>query len=682
MSDAAARIAELSALVLDAARAYHADDRPTVDDVVYDEWVRELEALESANPALARPDSPTGSVGAPPASRFPEVTHREPMLSLANARGGEELDRWYRRARTILAQEGLGDAPMRLVVEPKIDGLAISLTYERGAFVRGATRGDGLTGEDVTANLRTIASIPPAFGLDGEPTPDVVEVRGEVFLPLAAFDAFNRQRVAAGLPTFANPRNAAAGSLRQLDARQTAERPLAIWCYAIGYRRGLELSSQTDTLAWLSARGFPVNSDIVCVDTIGEAERACLAWEERRARIDMDIDGAVVKVDDTNLQRRLGSVGRAPRWAIAYKFAPTTATTRLVDIQLNVGRTGAIVPFAVLEPVDVGGVTVKLATLHNQDDIARKGLLVGDTVIVQRAGDVIPQVVGPLTDARTGGERPFVMPTECPVCGTPIDRSAGEVQFRCPNRSCPAQLVQSIIHFASRGALDIEGLGEKTVAKLFEAGIVRSVADIYDLTAEQLLELDGFKETSARNLIGAIARSRDVPWPRLLYGLGMRHVGEVTAQALAAVAPSLAELRSADADQLARADGVGPTVASAVLQFLASAENVALLDRLEAAGLEVRHHAPERAGDGPLTNATVVITGALQAMSRDDAKRAVVAAGGRATDSVSRQTSLLVAGPGGGSKLAKAERLGVPIVDEAAFLEILGGITELPRTGV
>jgi len=509
MSDPAAAAEELRERIRAAADAYYLRDAPEVDDVVYDDWMRELEALEAEHPELVTPDSPTQRVGGRAAPGFAEVTHREAMLSLANARGGEELDAWYRRARSVLTAEGMGDREMAMIVEPKIDGLAISLTYEDGRFVRGATRGDGVVGEDVTHNLMTIGDIPRTLRTtDGERAPAVVEVRGEVYLPLGAFAEFNEARAAAGLATFANPRNAAAGSLRQQDARVTAQRPLAIFCYALGAREGLRLASQSQVLDWLRDAGFPVNDRITRVTDLAGAHAACAAWEERRAELDYDIDGAVVKVDDLEMQRRLGAIGRAPRWAVAYKFAPTTATTRLEDIRVNVGRTGALIPYAVLDPVAVGGVTVRHATLHNHEDIARKDLRIGDTVVVQRAGDVIPQVVAPLIQNRTGDEREFVMPERCPACDTPLAAVEGEVVIRCPNRACPAQAVQAIIHFASRGAMDIEGLGEKTVVRLFDLGLIRDFADVYRLHAEDLETLEGFGPVAARNLITAIVPGR------------------------------------------------------------------------------------------------------------------------------------------------------------------------------
>jgi len=680
--DPAERAGELRRLIAAANHAYYQRDDPFVDDVVYDDWMRELAALEEAHPDLRRPDSPTETVGAPPGQRFPEVRHRQPLLSLANARGVEELDAWHRRVVARMAEEGLGATSPEFVVEPKIDGLAVSLAYEHGVFTQGATRGDGVMGEDITANLRTIADIPARLTLpEGVTPPALVEVRGEVYMPLAAFAELNERRAREGARTFANPRNSAAGSLRQLDPAEVARRPLSIWCYGLGALDGLAPESQWEALEWLRAAGFPVNPDIALVDTIEAVREACAGWERRRAEVAFDIDGAVVKVDSFAVQRRLGSIGRAPRWAIAYKFAPTTATTTLQDIRVNVGRTGAVVPYAVLDPVSVGGTTVTYATLHNQDDIARKGLLIGDRVIVQRAGDVIPQVVGPLTADRTGTERPFVLPTHCPACATELVQPPGEVQYRCPNRSCPAQIQQGLEHFASRGAMDIEGLGERRVQILFAEGLVHSFADIYELGRhrERLVAMDGFKDRSVDNLLAAIEASKRRPWPNVLYGLGIRHVGEVTAQAIAAVLPSLDALLQADADRLALAEGVGPVVAESVREFLTSEANRDLLERLRAAGLQMESAgAPVAVGDGPLAGLSVVITGALEGFTREEAKRAVALAGGKATSSVSKKTALVVAGADPGSKLDKAETLGVPVVDGEAFSHILDGTRPVP----
>jgi len=683
MTDPRQRAMELAELIRGASAAYYVHDQPLVDDAVYDQWMRELLALEAAHPDLVRADSPTQQVGAPIAAQFSPVVHGEIMLSLANARGADELREWHRRLRDVLESRGHGATPDRYVVEPKIDGLAISLTYEQGRFVRGATRGDGRVGEDVTANLRTIAAIPQLLRCPGRP-PSRIEVRGEVYLPLAAFAEFNALRAHDGLPTFANPRNAAAGSLRQMDPRITAERPLALWTYGIGAREGLALGSQMELLEWLAGAGFPVNDRIALLDGIDAAAQACADWESDRGSVDFDIDGAVVKLNDIAAQEAAGAVARAPRWAVAFKFAPTTATTVLREIHLNVGRPCALVPYAVMDPVDVGGVTVTRATLHNQEDIARKDLRVGDVVVVQRAGEVIPQIVAPLVQRRTGDEVPFVMPDHCPVCATAIVQPEGEVQMRCPNRSCPEQIVQSIEHFASRGAMDIEGLGEKTVLRLFTTGLISDVADIYWLheRTEALLALEGFKETSVQNLLTAIEQSKVRPWARVLHAVGIRHVGEVTAQALADVVGSFEALRNASAAQLADADGVGPIVAGSVVEFLSSEANVRMLERLQAAGLTMTQEGPRLPVDGPLIGCVVVATGTLATMTRDDARARILRAGGTATDSVSRKTTFVVAGPGAGSKLATAERLGVAVVDEEAFLEILDGRRPVPSEGM
>jgi DNA ligase (NAD+) len=679
MTDPAPRLRELRALIAQARVDYYVHDQPTVDDSVFDDWMRELEALEEAHPELVTPDSPTQQVGPAAATQFSPVIHREPMLSLANARGQDELIEWHRRLRDALRSAGREDAEDALVVEPKIDGLAVSLTYTRGRFVRGATRGDGTVGEDVTQNLRTIRAIPERLAVDDPP--EIVEVRGEVYLPLAAFADFNASRAAAGLATFANPRNAAAGSLRQIDPRVTAERPLSMWAYGVGGATGLVSSAQLDVLAWLRDAGFPVKPDIGVCMGIDEAAAACQRWEARRAELDFDIDGAVVKLNELAAQAAAGAVARAPRWAVAYKFAPTTATTVLREIRVNVGRTGALVPYAVMDPVEVGGVTVSRATLHNHEDIARKDLRVGDRVVIQRAGDVIPQVVAPLVQDRDGSQIPFAMPDRCPVCGTPVVQPEGEVQMRCPNRSCPEQIVQSIEHFASRGAMDIEGLGAKTVVRFFEAGLVRDIADIYALAGrrDELLALDGFKETSVENLLGAIRESTERPWARVLYAVGIRHVGEVTAQALATIVPSLDDLVAATPEHLADADGVGPIVAGSVREYLGSEANRATLERLRAAGLQMRQDAPRGPQEGPLTGCVVVVTGSLVGTTRDGARQAIRDAGGMATDSVSTKTTFVVAGPGAGTKLATAERLGIPVIDQETFAAVLDGSSPVPR---
>ncbi|HEX7527414.1 MAG TPA: NAD-dependent DNA ligase LigA [Gaiellaceae bacterium] len=691
MSDAslpAARAAELREVLNHHAYLYYVLDQPEMDDAEYDVLYRELAALEAEHPELRTTDSPTQRVGSAPLERFEQVRHLEAMLSLANARNEDELLAWDQRNRRFLEGKELNDVPFRYVVEPKIDGLAISLTYRDGVFTTGATRGNGEVGEDVTANLRTIGSLP--LRLRAAEPPPVVEVRGEVYLPLTAFARFNEERAAEGKPTFVNPRNAAAGSIRHLDAAAAAERPLGLWCYAIGYSEGLELPDHHSALDWLRAQGFRVNPRIAVVDDIDAVAAECRRWEERRAELDYDIDGAVVKVDSFALQAALGSVAHDPRWAIAFKFAPTTVTTRLLSIEVNVGRTGVLTPFAVLEPVFVGGVTVERATLHNEDDIRRKDVRPGDDVILQRAGDVIPQVVGPVTTGTVdvGGheveraarhqELPeWGMPDECPACGSRVVRESGEVAVRCPNRSCPAQLVESIKHFVSKGAMDIDGLGERLVEDLFAEELVRNVADLYALRRDDLVALDGFavdKKTGAAKradrVLTSIAESRTRPFARVLFALGIRHVGAVTAQALVGRFPSVDALRRAESGELADVEGVGPVVAEGVLQYFADERNRETIEKLRQAGVRLA----EQPGDKPagsLSSLTFVLTGRLPTLTRGQAQEAIEAAGGSVSGSVGKATDYVVAGVDPGSKYDRAKHLGVAILDEPGLLELI-----------
>lgn len=696
----AARAAELRALLQRYSYLYYVLDQPEVDDAVYDALYDELVRLEEAHPELRTPDSPTQRIGAAPLERFQQVRHLEPMLSLANARNPGELLAWDGRNRRLLEADG-ASPPSVYVVEPKIDGLAISMIYRDGVFSVGATRGNGEVGEDITANLRTIGSLP--LRLLGDAPPPVVEVRGEVYLPLAAFERLNEQRVAAGLSTFVNPRNAAAGSVRQLDPAVAASRPLNMWCYGVGHSEELDLPDHHSALAWLRAQGLRVNPLISVVGTIDEALTACRGWEDRRATLDYDIDGAVVKVDSFALQAALGAVAHDPRWAIAYKFAPTTATTRLERIEVNVGRTGVLTPFAVLHPVFVGGVTVERATLHNIDDIHRKDLRPGDDVILQRAGDVIPQVVAPVTTGTVEEEGRQVeravrhealpewqMPATCPDCGAHVVRESGEVAVRCPNKSCPAQLVESIKHFVSKGAMDIEGLGEKTVELLFEKGLLRNVADVYalqpgdfvHLEGDTLVKLTGFGGKSKKGsseitdtrrvdkLMAAIDDSKQRPFARVLFGLGIRHVGAVTAQALVAVFPGIDELTAATPEDLAAVPGVGAVVAEAVRQYLDEARNRETIEKLRAAGVRLRQE-PERRAAGALAGKTFVLTGKLPTLTRGEAQGRIEAAGGRVTSSVSKATDYVVLGEAPGSKFAAAQRLGIPLLDEEGLLALL-----------
>ena len=579
-----ARYDELRREVEHHAYLYYVLDQPEISDAEYDKLFRELQELEERHPELRTPDSPTQRVGGEPLKEFAQVRHLQPMLSLANARNIEELLAWDRRNRRLLEADGLGDVPVRYVTEPKIDGLAISLVYENGLFARGATRGNGAVGEDVTVNLRTIHAVPLRLrALEaGEPVPAVVEVRGEVYLPLAGFERLNEQRAQAGQPTFANPRNAAAGSIRQLDPAVAAARPLSIWNYGIGASEGLQLDGHWAALTWLREQGFKVSPAVEVHDDIEEVIQACKRWGERRAELDFDIDGVVVKVDAFRLQDALGTVAHDPRWAIAFKFAPTTATTHLKAIEVNVGRTGVLTPFAVLEPVEVGGVTVSLATLHNEDDIHRKDIRPGDDVIVQRAGDVIPQVVGPVIQNRTGEEAVWHMPETCPSCGSRVVREEGEVAVRCPNRSCPAQIVESIKHFVSKGAMDIDGLGEEAVVALHDAGLIGNVADLYDLTLSKLVVVPLFSRKGkdpdggdivvpnkiAEYVLASIEASKQRPFARVLYALGIRHVGFVTAELLVEHFPSIDALQEASEERIAEVPGIGPVVAGAVRDYL------------------------------------------------------------------------------------------------------------------
>jgi DNA ligase (NAD+) len=653
-------------------RLYYVEDSPEIDDAGYDALFRELQAIEQEDPTLRTPDSPTQRVGGVASGAFEEVRHLQPMLSLANARDVDELVAWDQRVRRQLEAAGRSESP-GYVTEPKIDGLAISLVYRDGVLDRGATRGDGIIGEDVTANLRTVRTVPLRLELaEGETPPALVEVRGEIYLPIAAFARLNEERAAQGLATFMNPRNSAAGSLRQRDSSQTASRPLALWTYAIGVREGLELGSHSEALAWLGAHGFRANPLTTRHEDIDSVIAACLELGERRAGLDYDIDGVVVKVDSYAEQELLGVVGRDPRWAIAFKFPPTTVVTKLLDIGINVGRTGNLNPFAMLEPVVVGGVVVKLATLHNEDDILRKDIRIGDHVVIQRAGDVIPQVVGPLTARRDGSERVFAMPANCPACNTPVERVEGEVRHRCPNPNCPSRGLEALRHFVSRGALDVDGVGEKLVARFWELGLVRRASDLYRLTVEDLLPLEGFQQTSAENAIASIDASRQRSFARVLFGLGIPHVGFVTAEAIARQIGSMEELRSAGIQEIEAVEGVGPIIADAVAAWFADPDHAALVDELRDAGLMMETPADERApAAGPLVGQSFVLTGTLERRTRDEAAEEIVARGGKVTGSVSKKTTYVVAGESPGSKLAKAESLGVPVIDEDAFDALL-----------
>jgi len=674
-----ARIAQLREQIRHHDYLYYALDTPEIPDEEYDRLFRELKGLEAEHPELVVADSPTQRVGAEPLAIFAQVRHLEPMLSLANARNEEELAAWHARTWRFLEQAGEDMETTVFVVEPKIDGLAISLRYEEGRLVAGATRGNGVVGEDVTQNLRTIPSIPLLLRPGGV-TPAVMEVRGEVYLPLTAFERLNEARVAAGETTFANPRNAAAGSLRQLDPRVTALRPLALWCYGLGRVEGVEFETHWQALEWLRLRGFRVNPFIQRVKGLSALVQSCRTWEQRRSSLEYDIDGVVIKVDNRRLQQVLGSVAHDPRWAVAYKFAPSTAQTRIRRIGINIGRTGVLTPYAELDPVEVGGVSVSRATLHNEEDIRRKDLRVGDTVIVQRAGDVIPQVVAPLTDLRTGGETVFVMPGHCPACGTEVVRAQDEVAVRCPNPHCPARLMESLKHFVSRGAMDIEGLGDRLVERLFTLGLVHDPADLYHLTAGDLLELKGFKGQLAGKVVGAIASSRERGFARVLYAVGIPHVGGQTAGVLVRHYPSLGQLAAAGTEDISRIEGIGPVIGRAVYDFLREPRNRDLLQRLAAAGLKMAAEVSETEGldvepaaPQTVSGKTFVLTGTLPTLSREQAAALIERHGGRVTGSVSRKTDFVVVGEAAGTKLSKAKELGVPLLEEAGLLALLRG---------
>jgi DNA ligase (NAD+) len=660
------RAVELRRLISEANHRYHVLDTPTVSDGEYDGWVRELQAIEVEHPELVTPDSPTQRVGAPPSSQFAQVEHPQPMLSLANARTDDEFWAWVERLRRLLDGE-----PFQLVTEPKIDGLAISLLYERGSFARGATRGDGVIGEDVTANLRTVRSIPLSLPGDSGPLPELVEVRGEVYLPLQGFARVNEEQVAAGAKPFMNPRNSAAGSLRQKDPAVTARRPLALWAYAIGASEGLDVESHWDALTWLREHHFPVSPDVRLHEDPAEALAACHGWEARRAELPFDVDGAVVKVSSYAQQRQLGSVGRDPRWAVAFKFPPTTALTTLERIGLNVGRTGAMNPYAVLEPVNVGGVTVSMATLHNEDDIRRKDIREGDRVIIQRAGDVIPQVVGPAPEQPGKRSKPWSMPDRCPVCDHPVVRAEGEARHYCSNRACPSRGYEGLRHFVSRGAMDVDGVGEKLVRRLMEVGLVAQPQDFYKLTVDDLLGLDGFQERSAEKAIEAIETSKRQPFGRVLFALGIPHVGSVTAEALAGGFGSMEALRAATAEEIGEVEGVGPVIAEQVAGWFVDEEHAGIVDALTEAGLTMTGTKRSQAPAGPLAGKTFVVTGTLDGFSRDGIAEHLAGLGAKVTNSISKSTDYLLAGAGGGSKRAKAEELGVPVISEAELADLV-----------
>jgi len=664
------RAAELRELLHHHAHRYYVLDDPEIGDDAYDALLDELRALETAHPTLESSASPTQRVGGEPVSRLEKVAHLLPMLSLANVRSEAQLRAWVARMRGHLAREGIEDPAFDFVAEPKIDGLAISLLYRHGRLERGATRGNGEVGEDVTHNLATIPTIP----LRIEDAPPLIEVRGEVYMSLPDFAALNERRAQAGQSTFMNPRNSAAGTIRQLDPALAAERPLSMWCYGVGATEGISFANHWEALGWLGEHGFRVNADVRLRHTEDEVVAQCLAWQERRGSLDFEIDGVVVKVSDHELQRRLGAVGRDPRWAVAWKFPPTTAVTHLHRVDWNVGKFGDLHPFAVLEPVGVGGVTVKLATLHNEEDLARKDLRPGDDVIVLRAGDVIPQVISPAPHAVERAERedPPRPPARCPSCDTPTVKDPEAVFTRCLNRRCPGRQWQLLKHFVSRGAMDIDGLGEKQVAGLMAHHLVSGAGDFYRLSGASLLELEGYGEVSVARLLQAIDGSRRRPFGRVLFALGLEEVGEVTGRNLAAHFGAIDALLAASPEEIEHTPGVGPKMAQVIHDELAAPDMRALIEDLRAAGLRLEREGPAP-GQGPLAGATLVLTGTLPTLTREQATERVLAAGGRVTGSVSRKTDYLVAGESPGTKLEKAQRLGVSVLDEAALEALLAG---------
>ena len=669
LAESQLRVEELRQQVNHHLYRYHVLDDPEISDAEYDELIGELRSLEDRFPELLTPDSPTQRVGAAPADLFRPIQHRAPMLSLDNAFSEEELRSWGARV-----DRGLAGAAARFVCELKIDGVACALTYEDGVLTQAATRGDGRVGEDITANVRTLKAIPRRLRVDDPPA--VIEVRGEVYLPVKAFDELNVQLTEDSKRPFANPRNAAAGSLRQKDPNVTRSRPLKMWVHSFGAAEGVTFASHSAFLAWAGSVGLPVPETTTRVDSLGRAVTFLERWGKRRHSLDYEIDGAVIKVDDAKLQRRLGSTSHAPRWAIAYKFPPEERTAQLKDIDIHTGRTGKITPFAVLDPVQVAGVTITYATLHNESEVRRKDVRKGDTVIVRRAGDVIPEIVGPVLAKRPKNARPWKMPKRCPSCGTELVHPEGEVDWRCPNRAgCPDQSVEWLFHFAGRGAMDIEGLGYRTVMARLKEGLILDPADVFALTAEDLQRLDGFADRSIENLLRSIETAKDRPLWRLLVGLNIRHVGSHVAQVLASAFRTIDSLTDASVDDIDAVPEIGPTVAASIRAWFDEEENRALIEKLRKVGVRLEGEAPADDGPKPLDGVTLVLTGGLDTLSRDEATRLAQRAGARVSSSVSKKTDLVVAGENPGSKYDQAVKLGVEIVDEPEFLRRIGRTT-------
>ena len=650
---------------------YYVRDSPVISDGEYDLLIRELRALEEANPELLTPDSPTQRVGAAPSPEFTEVAHPQPLLSLANAFDDDDLTAWHRRAATILDR-----SDFQMVCEPKIDGLAVALIYEDGKLVRGATRGDGLHGEDVTANVRTINSVPLVLQQPAS-APKRFEVRGEVYFPKDAFNRMNEERAERGEQLYANPRNTAAGSLRQLDPKITAQRKLDIWIYQLGWvEGGPGLPTHSEAMAWLGDLGFRVNPEIEKFNTLEAVTEYHATWVKNRHDKNYLTDGVVVKIDDLAYQQQLGFVGREPRWAIAYKFPSEQVVTKLLEIRVNVGRTGSLNPYAVLEPVNVSGVVVRQASLHNEDDIHRKDIRVGDWVIVERAGEVIPQVVGPVVGRRTGKEQAFEMPKTCPVCESPVERVEGEAMHKCTNAACPAQASQLLKHFVSRSAMDIEGLGEKLVVALLEAGLIQEAPDIYSLTVEQLQDMERMGPKSAENLVKAIEASKARPLAAVIFALGILHVGSETAELLVRSFGAMQRIADATADELEAVPGIGPIVAAAIRAYFDDTDNLSVVERLRDAGVTMEGElAAEPSGPQPLAGKRLVVTGRLEQFTRLQVESRIKELGGQVSSSVSKKTDYVVAGEEAGSKLDDAQRLGVTVLTEQEFLDMVQGMT-------
>ena len=662
------RVAQLREQINHHNYRYYVLDNPEVSDAEYDSLMQELRSLEEKYPELITPESPTQRVGAAPVEAFGVVQHKVPLLSLANVFSNEELLAWHRRTTNLVPNRSTD-----FVCELKMDGLAVALTYVDGKLVTGATRGDGYRGEDITQNLRTINSIPLAVP---DNAPRRFEVRGEVYLSKAGFEKLNRERSEEGQPLFANPRNAAAGSLRQLDPRVTAKRPLDIYVYALGYAEdGAKKLPPThwERLQYLKSLGFRVSPHNARVSDIAGAEEYYQRWTKERENLKFDTDGIVVKVNSIELQMELGAVGHDPRWAVAYKFPAVQATTKLIDIGINVGRTGSLNPFAILEPVSVGGVTIKRATLHNEDDIRRKDIRIGDTVVIQRAGEVIPEVVAPVESKRTGKEKTFRMPDRCPVCGSAVVKPEGEVMTYCINAACPARVEEQLAHFVSRGAMDIDGVGEKLTATLHRAGLVNDVADLYFLSGEDLLKLEGMGDKSVQNILASIGDSRVRPLARVIFALGIRHVGAETAELLAGNFNSVDALATASEDDLMRVPTIGPKIAASIIAFFRNEENRQLIQKLRKAGVKLEQKVKEK-GDLPLSGKEFVLTGKLEGLTRGDAEARIKALGGSVGSSVTRKTTHLVVGGDPGSKLDKARKLGgIEELNEEQFIRLIQG---------